>query len=206
MAIEAGGGCDSTGGCTAGSTSADASREAAAAQAEAAKAEAAKAEAEKAAAEKAAAEKASTAAVTNSPAVQAAYGVSSFTPAAAPPTGMSSLQSPAQAAQAAQARADFEKAMAAAREAVQNRDKVCYDKSVLDEKARDYLASQPKVEPSRVGPSVAQQVKDVYDRVMNPWAAFTELFTWFDPTSRPNIQQPPTPTRPTPTRAPRAGR
>ncbi|MFP2924043.1 hypothetical protein ACLESO_02260 [Pyxidicoccus sp. 3LG] len=202
MAIEAGGGCDSRGGCTSGNTSADTSREAAAAQAEAARAEAAKAEAAKAEAEKAAAEKAAAAAVTNSPAVQTAYGVSSFTPASAPPAGMRSLQSPSQAAQA---KADFEKAMAAARERVQERDRVCYTPEALDKKAREQLASQPRIEPSRAGPSVAQQVKDVYDRVMNPWEAFKELFTWFDQTSRPNIQQP-APTRPTPTRAPRAGR
>jgi hypothetical protein len=108
MAIDAGGGCDSSRGCSSGSTSADTSKEAASAQSEAAKAEAAKNEtakaeaekaaaekaaAEKAAAEKAAAEKAAVAAVTNAPSVQAAFGVSSFTPASAPPVGMPSLLS-----------------------------------------------------------------------------------------------------------------
>jgi hypothetical protein len=79
------------------------------------------------------------------------------------------------AAQIAQAKANNDKVIDHAREIVQNRDRVCYTPEVLDQKVREHLASQPRLEPSRAGPSVSQLVNDAYDRATKFSSAVNQL-------------------------------
>ncbi|MCY1019662.1 hypothetical protein [Pyxidicoccus sp. MSG2] len=158
MAIDGGGGCGSSSGCGAESAAASASREAEAARsAEAAKATAEKAAAEKAAAEKAAAEKAA-AAVMGSPAVRAACGLSSFTPAVAVP-GMPCLSPSYVDPAKARAAANEAARLATARDIVQSRDRVCYTPEAREKKAKEYDNSAPKIG----APENEDWVRDLYE-------------------------------------------